>query len=219
MTGYSKAEVFFSDKEKQQIKEAVATVESRTIGEIAVMVVDESSRYREAEILSGVILGNLIALILAVLFFHESIWWYVPLSFILFFPVWFLIKKFRALKMYGIGNERKEKAVKERALKAFYERGLHRTKQNTGVLFFISLLEHKVWVLADKGINEKIEQTTLNKFARHVARGIREGRACDTLIEAIGEAGELLTKHYPIQPGDINELSDEIICEDSAKCD
>jgi uncharacterized membrane protein len=29
----------------------------------------------------------------------------------------------------------------------------------------------------------------------------------------------LLTQHYPIQPGDINELSDEIICEDSTKCD
>ena len=30
----------------------------------------------------------------------------------------------------------KEKAVKERALNAFYERGLYKTKQNTGVLFF-----------------------------------------------------------------------------------
>ena len=64
--------------------------------------------------------------------------------------------------------------------------------------FFISLLEHKVWVLADKGINEKIKQGTLNKFARHVAQGIREDRACDTLIEAIREAGELLALHYPI---------------------
>jgi putative membrane protein len=218
MMGRLRAETFFSDNEKQQIKEAVAAVESRTIGEVAVMVVDESSRYREAEILGGVILGSLIALILTILFFHESIWWYVPLSFILFFPGWFLFKKFRALKMHGIGNERKENAVRERALKAFYERGLHRTKQNTGVLFFISLLEHKVWVLADKGINEKIEQATLNKFALLVAQGIRDGHACDSLIEAINEAGKLLAQHYSIQPGDVNELSDEIICEDN-KCD
>jgi putative membrane protein len=108
--------------------------------------------------------------------------------------------------------------VKERALKAFYEKGLYKTKQNTGVLFFISILERKVWVLADKGIHEKIKQVTLNKFARLVAQGIRDGRACDALIEAIREAGELLAQHYPIQPGDINELPDEIICEDN-KCD
>jgi putative membrane protein len=218
MMDHSKAETFFTDAEKERIKETTVAAESLTIGEIAVMVVDESSRYREAEILGGVILGSLVAFVATILFFHESIWWHVPLSFILFFPAWFLFKEFQALKMYGIGNKRKEKAVKERALKAFYERGLYKTKQNTGVLFFISLLEHKVWVLADKGINEKIKQGTLNKFARHVAQGIRENRACDTLIEAIREAGELLALHYPIQLGDINELPDEIICEDN-KCD
>jgi putative membrane protein len=216
--GHSRAAVFFTDAEKDKIKETTVAAESRTIGEVAVMIVDESSHYHEAEILGGTILGSLVALIVTILFFHESIWWYIPLSFLLFFPAWGLFKEFRVLKIHCIGNKRKEKAVRERALKAFYEKGLYKTKQNTGVLFFISILEHKVWVLADKGIHEKIKQGTLNKFARHVAQGIREGRACDTLIEAIREAGELLAQHYPIQPGDINELSDQIICEDS-KCD
>jgi putative membrane protein len=219
MMGRSRAAVFFTDAEKERIKETTVAAESRTIGEIAVMIVDESSHYHEAEILGGTILGSFASLIVTILFFHESIWWYVPLSFLLFFPAWILFKESHALKIHCIGNKRKERAVKERALKAFYEKGLYKTKQNTGVLFFISLLEHKVWVLADKGIHEKIKQGTLNKFARHVAEGIRGGHACDTLIEAIREAGELLTQHYPIQPGDINELSDEIICEDSTKCD
>ncbi len=219
MTGRSKADIFFSNTEKQQIQEAVADVESRTVGEIAVMVIDESSRYREAEILGGVFLGSIIALILTILFFHESIWWYVPLSFVLFFPSWFLFRKTGPLKMYCIGTERKERAVKERALQAFYEKGLYKTRQNTGVLYFISILERKVWVLADRGINEKVNQATLDKFANQIAQGIMEGRACAALIEAIKEAGELLAWHYPMQPGDINELSDEIICEDSTKCD
>jgi putative membrane protein len=219
MMGRSRAAVFFTDAEKERIKETTVAAESRTIGEIAVMIVDESSHYHEAEILGGTILGSFASLIVTILFFHESIWWYVPLSFLLFFPAWFLFKESHALKIHCIGNKRKERAVKERALKAFYEKGLYKTKQNTGVLFFVSLLEHKVWVIADKGIHDKIKQGTLNKFARHVAEGIRGGHACDTLIEAIREAGELLTQHYPIQPGDINELSDEIICEDSTKCD
>jgi putative membrane protein len=218
MMGRTTALDFFTDAEKERIKEATIAAESGTIGEIAVVVVDESSRYHEAEILGGTILGSLAALIVTVFFFHESIWWYIPLSFLLYFPAWFPFKKYRALKMQFIGNKRKEKAVKERALKAFYEKGLYKTKQNTGVLFFISLLEHKVWVLADKSIHEKIKQGTLDKFAHHVAKGIREGHPCDTLIEAMKEAGELLAQHFPIQPGDINELSDEIICEDG-KCD
>lgn len=218
MLYHSRAELFFTSSEKEKIKEATAHSESSTTGEIAVMVVNESSQYREAEILGGIVLGSLVAFVLTILFFHESIWWYVPLSFLLFFPAWFLFKVAHRLKILCVGNKREQKAVQERALKAFYEKGLYKTKENTGVLFFISILEHKVWVLADKGIHDKIKQGTLNKFARHVAEGIRGGRACDNLIEAIREAGELLAQHYPVQSGDINELPDEIICEDN-KCD
>ncbi len=77
----------------------------------------------------------------------------------------------------------------QRAVRAFYEKGLYKTRQNTGVLFFLSLLEHKVWVLADKGIYENIDQDTLNSFAQTVSHGIKEGRACDALCDAMKEAG------------------------------
>ncbi len=96
---------------------------------------------------------------------------------------------------------------------AFHEKGLNRTKEHTGVLFFISLLEHKVWVLADKGIHEKIGQETLNKFASKVSSGIREGRACDALCESIKEAGDLLAAHFPMKPGDTDELPNHVITE------
>jgi putative membrane protein len=106
-----------------------------------------------------------------------------------------------------------ERAVRQRAVRAFYEKGLYKTRMNTGVLFFISLLEHKVWVLADKGIYEKIDQETLNGFARAVSLGIKEGRACDALCKAIRDAGEVLSKHFPLTHGDTNELTDTVITE------
>jgi len=96
-------------------------------------------------------------------------------------------------------------------VRAFYEKGLYKTRQNTGVLFFLSLLEHKVWVLADKGIYEKIDQDTLNRFAQTVSHGIKEGRACDALCDAMKEAGELLARHFPVIAGDTDELSDKVM--------
>src|SRR5512145_2944743 len=99
MLHHSRAEHFFTETEKKRIEEATAAGESCTTGEIAVMVVDESSHYREAEVLGGVSLGSLTALILTMLFFHESIWWYVPLSFVLFFPAWFLFRYSHRLKI------------------------------------------------------------------------------------------------------------------------
>ena len=101
----------------------------------------------------------------------------------------------------------------QRAVGAFYEKELYKTKKNTGVLFFISLFERKVWVLADKGIYVKIEQETLNRFADTVSAGIKEGSACEALCIAIIEAGELLSKYFPITSGDTDELPDEVITE------
>ena len=214
MRGHPKSERFFTGEEKERLKATTHEVESKTIGEIVVMVVDHSDHYIEAEVLGSILLGSLLSLILTVLFFDCSLWFYIPLSFIFFFPCWFLFIKVDVLKKAFIGIRRKEEAVSLRAERAFFERGLYRTKKNTGVLFFLSLLERKVWVLADKGIYEKMDQETLNRFAKEVSRGIREGRACDALSQAIQEIGVLLSQHFPITPDDTDELPDEVMTEE-----
>jgi uncharacterized membrane protein len=61
-----KSDKFFTEEERLRIREATRYVESRTIGEVAVMVVDSSDRYIEAEILGGIFLGSLLSLILTV---------------------------------------------------------------------------------------------------------------------------------------------------------
>jgi putative membrane protein len=213
MKAYSKADEFFTAEEKERLKATIQEVESKTIGEIVVMVVDRSDHYIEAEVLGGVLLGSLLSLILALLFFHSSIWSYVPLSFLLFFPCWLLFKRVEVLKKLFIGMRRKEEAVRLRAEQVFYEKGLYKTKRNTGVLFFLSLLERKIWVLADKGIYKKMDQETLNRFASGVSRGIRESRACEALSQAIQEIGVLLSRHFPITSDDTDELPDDVMTE------
>jgi len=213
MENHLKAEKFFTEEERTRIRETTKSVESRTIGEIAVMIMDSSDRYIEAEVIGGVLAGSLLSLIVSILFFHASLWVYIPLSFLFFFPAWILFKKIPAARMMFIGLKKREETVRERAVRAFYEKGLYKTRKNTGVLFFLSLLERKVWVLADRGIYEKIDQETLNRFAKNVSQGIRDGRACDSLCQAIKEAGELLARHFPITPDDTDELSDEVMVE------
>ncbi|MEK7864408.1 MAG: hypothetical protein AAB175_01180 [Nitrospirota bacterium] len=208
-----RAEKIFTEEEKKRIEDTTRDVESRTIGEVAVMVVDSSDQYIEAEVLGGIFLGSLLSLIITALYFNSSVWSFIPVSLVLFLPSRFLFRKFPVLKISFIGFGRKEEVVKQNAVRAFYEKGLYKTRKNTGVLFFISILERKVWILADKGIYEKIEQETLNKFAITVSHGIKEGRACDSLCDAIREAGELLAKHFPVTPGDTDELSIKVMTE------
>jgi putative membrane protein len=208
-----KAEKFFTKEEKERIRDATIKAESRTIGEIAVAVVDQSSRYHEAEVLGGIFLGGVISLVLTTFFFHGSVWSFIPLAFVFFFPSHLLFKAFPALNAIFTGRKRRELAVKERALRTFYEKGLYKTAASTGVLFFLSLLERKVWVLADRGIHSKIHQPTLNKFANLVSVGIQQGRAADALCEAINEMGNLLASHYPAGgEAHKDQLCDDVIC-------
>jgi putative membrane protein len=208
-----KSEHFFTDEEKKKVTEAIRKVEASTAGEVAVMVVDSSDQYRDAEITGGVVFGSIAAFVLTELFFEALVWFYIPLSILFFYPIMLLIRAVPGLKAVFLGAGRKNVSVAGRALKAFYEKGLYRTKDSTGVLFFISLLERKVWVLADKGIYTKIDRKTLDKFASTVTLGIKEGRACDALCQSITEAGQVLAEHFPVRPDDTNELSDEVMTE------
>jgi putative membrane protein len=213
MKYHTKADMFFTEEDKEQIKVTTIGVEARTIGEIATVVIDESSEYKEAEVIGGVFVGSLASLLISLLFFHASVWAFIPFAFILFFPARLLFQKVPALKVAFISKTRKEKAVKERAIRTFYERGLYKTKKHTGILFFLSLLEHKVWILADKGIYGKIPQQMLNGFAGMVSKGIQERRARDALCDAITGVGELLWEHFPITDADTDELPNIVICE------
>lgn len=208
-----KAETFFSGEEQKKIEAAIHEVEGRTAGEVAVMVVDRSDSYPEARILAGVLLGSLLALVITDLWFGASLWIFVPAAvvFSLFFG--WLVKFLPSVMWLFIPVTRVESQVEERAVRAFYEKGLYMTRDDTGVLFFLSLFEHKVWVLADKGIYSKIPQEKLQEYAADIAKGVKEGQAADVLCREIKNVGDILAEHFPIKPDDTNELSNKIIVE------
>lgn len=205
------AEDFFSAAEKEAIRGAVAEAERHSSGEIATMVVWESDRYREAETLGALLLAALIALVVAVATHHVTIWSYIPLALLLFLPCLYLFRRVPRLKLPFVGPKRLLEAVGERALVAFYQQGLYRTRDETGILIFISLLEHKVWILGDRGINEKIPPGYWKSLADQVAAGIRSGHAADSLCRVVAECGTKLAQHFPRRADDSNELPDEII--------
>lgn len=205
------AEEFFSPEEKGRIREAVAQAEKRSSGEIATMVVWASDRYREAEALGALLLAGLVAVVVAVAIRHVTIWSYIPLVCLLFYPALKLFHRFPRLKLSFAAAGRVADAVSERALVAFYQQGLYRTKEETGILIFISLLERKVWILGDRGINEKIPPGKWSNLVDELARGLRQGRAADSLCQVIARCGDELAQHFPRRSDDRNELPDEII--------
>ncbi len=206
-----KAENFFTDNENTEISAAIKKVEGNTAGEIAVMVVDESDSYPEGNILSGVILGGIASLVLTDLFYGDSLTAFAIFFAVLSISIGWATDHFPALKRIFISKNRLEELVREQAVQSFYEKGLYKTRDATGVFFFISLFEHKVWILADEGINSKISPHELQVYAVDMANGIKQGRAAEILCREIASLGEVLAEHFPPRPDDENEICNRVI--------
>lgn len=205
------ADQFFTEEQKQQIVEATRQAESRSAGEIVVLVADGGRRYYDIEAVSAVGVSAVISLVVVATVFHFSFWHWLVLS-TLVFPFSFLFfARAQTITLGLVPHWRREKAVRDGALRAFYEHGLHKTKRQTGVLFYISLIERRVNVLADKGIHDKITQQVLERHASDVAAGIKAGRACEAVVHAITEIGEVLAAHFPRSPDEVNELPDLVL--------
>lgn len=207
-----KAHTFFSDEEKERIRQAVVAAESRTTGEIATMVLDHSDRYHEAEVLGGVLVAGLAALIIATGVQLVTIWAYIPMVCILYIPSRLLFIRVPRLKLPFINKLRMMHAVRERAVRAFYEKRLYKTREENGILIFISILERKVWILGDRSVDRKIPHAAWQIHAREISTGIREGRGCEALCTVIGKYGLVLAEHFPRKEDDTNELPDDLVC-------
>jgi putative membrane protein len=207
------AEEFFSPAEQELIRQAVATAEKSTSGEIATMVVTRSDLYEEAVTLAAVFAAALAALLIAVAGHHVTIWTYIPLTFIIYFPARRLVKLAPRLQRPFISSNRLEEAVRQRAVRAFYEKGLYRTRNETGILIFISTFERKVWILGDRGINARIPAESWQRLVQLLTAGIRDGQACAALCTVIDKCGAELARHFPPESDAANELQDELLLE------
>lgn len=209
----------FSESDLNIIRTAVETAENRTRGEIVPMVVPASGLYRDASHLAGLILAlSVLALLLALDRLWGSWQWsdhhpgWSLLGVLAAYLVGSMLGRVPAIIRLLTPQERMRKKVALRAERAFYEEGLHKTREGTGILILISLLERRAQILADRAINERVPSGTWDTLMHDLIRGIRDGRETDAFCRVIAQCGDLLAEHFPAREGDNpNELSDHLI--------
>lgn len=207
------AERFFTSEEAERIQQAVIAAEQNTSGEIVPMVVSVSGHYAEVELSAlviGLVLGTLAAFI-----------WHDPWGSLQAYLLWpalgaasgLLVASIPSVKRHLIRKDRATEAVHLRSLAAFTAHGLHYTKAHTGILIFVSLLEHRVIVLADRGINEKVAPGTWDEVVKILTDGLRSRDTCRAFCSAIERCGMILAKFFPRALDDEDELANSLIIE------
>lgn len=209
----------FSDADRQRIAHAVETAESTSNGEIVPYVVVRSAPYAAVPWRGGVF-GAVAATSIAALArtlpaavvpaFHQDV------LTVLFVVGWGLLVAVAASRIplllrWTAGQSMMRHAVHQRALQAFVEEEVFATRDRTGILLFVSLLERRVEVLADAGINARVPDDDWHNVTERVRIGIANGQLADGLIDAVQQCGQLFARHG-FDPGtdDRNERPDHL---------
>ncbi|MBN1949351.1 MAG: TPM domain-containing protein [Candidatus Cloacimonetes bacterium] len=214
----------FSEADRKLINAAVARAEEKTSGEIATAIIRESYDYAIYELILAVVTGFAYFLILLFFTSRLELWlqnllWDYSVQYLLAFygfstfavitAVYFLANLTFIDRIIVPARIRKRK-VRERALRYFMEAGVNNTRDRSGILIFISLLERRVELLADSGINSRISPGLWQNFVDDITAGIRKNELVPALEKAVLDCGHLLAEYFPISADDVNELQDGI---------
>ena len=202
---------FVSEEDREKIVKAVEEAEKTTSGEIVPMIVPFCNKYIAATQRGAFLLALLVAIAVVYLMPEVKYRYFVPIFLLGMVVFYFSISKISFLQRLFVYAKEKEEEVSEGAMAAFYESGLYRTRDETGVLIFISVFERKVWVLADRGINDKVDPHEWEHIVGDLGKGIKAKRQCEAIVEAIGKIGKLLQDRFPRKDDDTDELSNIIV--------
>jgi putative membrane protein len=201
--------LLLGDAERERIAAAIADAERRTAAELVVADVRASDSYAEPRaLLCGALLiaGGLLVYELGPLV--PGAWIFAGQA--LLAPLgWWLLGRPWLLRRLVPGRLASE-AVHARAQQLFIERGLTETRDRSGVLILISELEHRVEILADRGIHARIGERGWRDEVERLTRAIRSRRAADGVLEIIDDIATRLASALPPRPDDRNELSDSV---------
>ncbi len=211
----------FTEEDLQRIKAAVKEAEHNISGEIVPVIVEKSGMYTIANYKASLISATFFFILMIILDRYiiedaTNTLYYDP---IFIFTVVIigaalgalLTNLFDAIRRSLISRKYMDECCRQNAENAFLEEEIFNTRHRTGIMIFISFFEHKVIVMADRGISKVVEQKEWDKIVAELVNHIRSEKIIEGVEAGIKRCGEiLLEKGFHKTADDINELRDDL---------
>ena len=107
------------------------------------------------------------------------------------------------LKLWLVLHERTPRA---RAIEIFSQLRVWDTEHNSGVLIYVQTVDRHIEIIADRGINAKVEQRQWEAIAGRMQTEFRAQRYEAGAIEGMREITALLAQHFPPTGANPDEL-------------
>jgi putative membrane protein len=219
----------FSEADHALVTEAVAKAERSSDGEVVTIIAPRSDAYHDVGLHYAVLAMLLVPTIAGLIPQGWIDWmlglvfgWNASLSFRLLMLVLvvamaavFLAVRFAfawmPLRMAMTPASTKTRRVRRRAVELFRAGTEKRTKGRTGILLYLSLLEHRAEIVADQAIHSQVDPEVWGDAMAALVDGVKAGRPGEGMAQAVEKIGEVLAQCLPPTLDNPNELPDRLI--------
>jgi putative membrane protein len=203
---------FIDDNERKRIEQAVAAAERRTAAEFVTVIAASSGNYLYLPTLAAAAATLLLS----------GLALFVPWPFrltvgefyagqVVGFAALYLLFRWRPVRHRLVPKGAQRARAKLRAHQLFLDLGLAATRDRTGVLFFVSVAEHYVEILTDRGVRAVVDDPVWAKTVAEFTAAVRRRRIGEGFLAAIESCTSVLAERLPVRPGDRDELPNRLI--------
>lgn len=108
-------------------------------------------------------------------------------------------------------SRRTPEDVVARARERFEKLGMTRTRHRNAVLIYFAPRVRKFAVIGDRGVHEKCGEAFWEETVAEIAGELRAERFTEAVQDAVRKIGALLAAHFPPEPGNANELPNDLL--------
>jgi uncharacterized membrane protein len=101
-----------------------------------------------------------------------------------------------------------DQPARERAIDVFSQLRIWDTEQNNGVMIYLLLADHKVEIVADRGIDKHVGADGWQTICRQMENSFKQNAFEHGMKEGIDFITTHLVRHFPADGPGINELPD-----------
>ncbi|NCN27433.1 hypothetical protein GW915_07635 [bacterium] len=194
---------------KTKLEDEIQRIESLSSVEVVPAYLESSSDYNLQK-------GNLalLAVVFSLVLYASlaelvEIWQMCLLGFLTFVCTLLVLSRKKIL-IFFVPKEQQKLQVERRARRLFLDNEVFATRDRTGLLILVSQLEKAVYILADKGLVEKMPASFWQELSLKLASDFDKHLPGLSFIQALSEAEKDLALHFPIKADDQNELDDHL---------
>ena len=184
-----------TEKQKYSLEEHIRKIESRTDAEIVMVLAKRSDNYGYAPTLFAACTSMLIPLASLFWPFWLSLSEVVFIQFVAFFGLAILLRIPTLIRLV-VPRRTKFFRASNMAMSQFLTQQVHTTKNNLGLLIFVSELEHYIEIITDHGL-KNIENTAWEIAIQNAVPLLQKGKIEESFKSIIDLVGSELVEHFP----------------------